>query len=420
MGREIAEAVPEAMEVYGSAATHPGSTCKQLCFEAPIEELIEPRCSSRRSSRPASRSRGAPRARDRSRTTSSATRSASSPRSPRPKSIGYGGGDRARARARARDGRGGPRERPGSMAAILGPRRRGRRGALPQDLGVWPANYNCPGQIVISGENDAVDECCIEAEREARRARAVKLSVSGAFHSPLVAKRRRAAQAGRREGRASHDPVAPFMSTVTAKIEAAQRLARAARRPAHGAREVHAGGAASWSQGGVKTFVEVGPGNVLSGLLKRIDRGVRRRSPSTTSPASKKLGEAVWSSWPSSARLEGKTALVTGGVAGDRPGDRRRARARGRDRRRRLSLGRRRRPRRSPSEIGGRAVQADVSDAEEAKRLVEEAGDLDILVNNAGLTRDGLLARMSDEDWQTVLDTNLASVFYTCRAVDAG
>ena len=68
-------------------------------------------------------------------------------------------------------------------------------------------------------------------------------------------------------------------------------------------------------------------------------------------------------------------------------------------------------------EIGGRAVQADVSDAAEAKRLVEEAGDLDILVNNAGLTRDGLLARMSDDDWQTVIDTNLASVFYTCRAV---
>ena len=68
-------------------------------------------------------------------------------------------------------------------------------------------------------------------------------------------------------------------------------------------------------------------------------------------------------------------------------------------------------------EIGGRAIQADVSDAEEARRLVEEAGDLDILVNNAGLTRDGLLARMSDDDWRTVLDTNLSSVFYTCRAV---
>ncbi len=68
-------------------------------------------------------------------------------------------------------------------------------------------------------------------------------------------------------------------------------------------------------------------------------------------------------------------------------------------------------------ELGGRAVQADVSDADEARRLVEEAGDVDILVNNAGVTRDGLIARMPDDDWRTVLETNLSSVFYTCRAV---
>jgi 3-oxoacyl-[acyl-carrier protein] reductase len=68
-------------------------------------------------------------------------------------------------------------------------------------------------------------------------------------------------------------------------------------------------------------------------------------------------------------------------------------------------------------EIGGRAMPADVSSAEDAARLVAEAGDVDILVNNAGLTRDGLLARMSDDDWRTVIDTNLSSVFYTCRAV---
>jgi 3-oxoacyl-[acyl-carrier protein] reductase len=69
------------------------------------------------------------------------------------------------------------------------------------------------------------------------------------------------------------------------------------------------------------------------------------------------------------------------------------------------------------SAIGGTAVQADVSSPEDAARLVEEAGDIDVLVNNAGLTRDGLLARMSDDDWRTVIDTNLSSVFYTCRAV---
>jgi 3-oxoacyl-[acyl-carrier protein] reductase len=69
------------------------------------------------------------------------------------------------------------------------------------------------------------------------------------------------------------------------------------------------------------------------------------------------------------------------------------------------------------SEIGGRAVQADVSSPDDAKRLVDEAGELDVLVNNAGLTRDGVLARMSDDDWRTVIETNLSSVFYTCRAV---
>ena len=72
------------------------------------------------------------------------------------------------------------------------------------------------------------------------------------------------------------------------------------------------------------------------------------------------------------------------------------------------------------SEVGGRAVQADVSDAEQAKALVEGAGDIDVLVNNAGTTRDGVLARMLDEDWRTVLETNLSSTFYTCRAAARG
>ena len=71
-------------------------------------------------------------------------------------------------------------------------------------------------------------------------------------------------------------------------------------------------------------------------------------------------------------------------------------------------------------EIGGRAVQADVSNPDEARALVADAGDLDILVNNAGVTRDGVLARMSDDDWRDVVDTNLGSVFNTCRAVSRG
>jgi 3-oxoacyl-[acyl-carrier protein] reductase len=71
-------------------------------------------------------------------------------------------------------------------------------------------------------------------------------------------------------------------------------------------------------------------------------------------------------------------------------------------------------------ETGGRAVQADVSDPDEARGLVEEAGDLDILVNNAGLTRDGVLARMTDDDWRAVIETNLSGVFHTCRAATRG
>lgn len=70
--------------------------------------------------------------------------------------------------------------------------------------------------------------------------------------------------------------------------------------------------------------------------------------------------------------------------------------------------------------IGGTAIQADIADPADAARLVEEAGDLDILVNNAGLTRDGLLMRMSDDDWHAVIDTNLSGTFYTCRAVARG
>ena len=62
-----------------------------------------------------------------------------------------------------------------------------------------------------------------------------------------------------------------------------------------------------------------------------------------------------------------------------------------------------------------------MADPGEAAALVErvesELGDLDLLVNNAGLTRDTLLARMSDDDWNAVLDTNLRGVFHTCRAV---
>ncbi|GGJ07995.1 beta-ketoacyl-ACP reductase [Alicyclobacillus cellulosilyticus] len=71
---------------------------------------------------------------------------------------------------------------------------------------------------------------------------------------------------------------------------------------------------------------------------------------------------------------------------------------------------------------GGQAIaeQADVSRADEAERLVETAlaafGRIDVLVNNAGITRDGLILRMKDEDWDAVLGTNLKGAFYMIRS----
>ncbi len=109
------------------------------------------------------------------------------------------------------------------MAAILGLEDEVVEKLCRKILGVWPANYNCPGQIVVSGENEAVDECCERAPRSEGARRAVKLKVSGAFHCPLVA---RAADRLRPaiERVKFHEPVAPFMSTVTARIESAQRI----------------------------------------------------------------------------------------------------------------------------------------------------------------------------------------------------
>jgi 3-oxoacyl-[acyl-carrier protein] reductase len=119
------------------------------------------------------------------------------------------------------------------------------------------------------------------------------------------------------------------------------------------------------------------------------------------------------------ASLEGKTALVTGGSRGiGRAIALELARAganvtlsyrSGKDEAEQVA-----------SDAGGKAVQADVASADEAKRLVEEAGEIDILVNNAGVTRDGLLARMPDDDWNDVISTNLGGVFHTCRAAARG
>jgi [acyl-carrier-protein] S-malonyltransferase len=283
MGRDVAEAVPAARDVFRRGSEASGLDLERLCFHAPAEELVDTAVQ-----QPALVA------------TSLAMLAAIRDRGIEPDFvIGHSVGEFAAIAAAGsitvEDALALVRERgiamaeaaaqhPGSMAAILGLEDEVVETLCRQILGVWPANYNCPGQIVVSGENLAVDECIERAQEEGAR-RTVKLKVSGAFHSPLVA---RAADRLRPaiEKVRFQEPVAPFMSTVTARLESAQRMApllvdqlTAPVRFTQAASEL--------MRDGVKTFVEVGPGNVLSGLVRRIDRGVKAVSVNNLSQLDK-------------------------------------------------------------------------------------------------------------------------------------
>ena len=271
MGRDIAEAVPEAMDVFERSSEASGLDLRRLCFEGSLEELVETEVQ-----QPALVA------------TSLAVLAALRARGITPDYVvGHSVGEfaalaaaeamstedavalvRERGLAMAEAAR----KRPGSMAAILGLDDAVVESLCRKIIGVWPANYNSPGQVVVSGEDPAVDECCVEAEREGAR-RAIKLKVSGAFHSPLVASAAHRLKPAIERVRFS-EPVAPFMSTVTAKIEPAQRmgglLVEQLTAPVKFTQST-----SELIRGGVRTFVEVGPGNVLSGLVKRIDKSVK-------------------------------------------------------------------------------------------------------------------------------------------------
>ena len=271
MGREVAEAIPAAMEVFDRASEASGLDLRRLCFEAPVEELTETEVQ-----QPALVA------------TSLAILAAIREQGIEPDFVvGHSVGEfaalaavdamtleeaielvRERGLAMAEAAR----ERPGSMAAVLGLEDDVVENLCRKILGVWPANYNCPGQIVVSGEDGAVEELSAEAQSLGAR-RAIKLKVSGAFHSPLVAsaaKRLRPAI----ERVPFRETTHPFMSTVTARVEPATKLGTLL------VDQLTAPVRFTQSAGGligegVKTFVEVGPGNVLSGLVKRIDRSVK-------------------------------------------------------------------------------------------------------------------------------------------------
>ena len=277
MGREVAEAVPEALDVFERSSAAAGLDLQRLCFGATEEELVETEVQ-----QPALVA------------TSLAVLAGIRARGIKPDFVvGHSVGEfaalaaagalkveeavalvRERGLAMAEAAR----SNPGSMAAILGLDDEVVERICRRILNVWPANYNCPGQIVVSGENPAVDEACATAEEEGAR-RAVRLRVSGAFRSPLVA---RAADRFRPalDRVKFAEPSAPFMSTVTARIESAKRmgplLVEQLTAPVRFTQAAQA-----LIKDGAHTFVEVGPGNVLAGLVKRIDRSVKTISVST-------------------------------------------------------------------------------------------------------------------------------------------
>lgn len=159
---------------------------------------------------------------------------------------------------------------PSTMAAILG-----LEDAVVEEVcagieGVVPANYNCPGQLVISGSIAGIEAACEQLLAKGAK-RALKLSVSGAFHSPFM-EPARAELAKAIEQTEIRKPKCPIYQNVTARPETD---------PEEIKKNLVAQltGAVKWTQtvnnmiaSGVDSFTEIGPGAVLQGLVKKVDR----------------------------------------------------------------------------------------------------------------------------------------------------
>lgn len=159
----------------------------------------------------------------------------------------------------------------GAMAAILG-----LEDSVVEDVCskvksgiVVPANYNCPGQLVVSGEKAAVEEACALAS-EAGAKRAVMLNVSGPFHSPLL-KNASAKLKEKLDALTFQEGVAPVYSNVTAKPHNPENLkdmlVKQMYSPVQWRKTVE-----NLLAEGFDTFVEVGPGKTLAGFVRKIDR----------------------------------------------------------------------------------------------------------------------------------------------------
>lgn len=163
---------------------------------------------------------------------------------------------------------------PSTMAAVLGlPDEKVEEiCATITDEVVVPANYNCPGQIVISGTNAGIDKAC-ELLKEAGAKRALKLSVGGAFHSPLMNPAKEELEKAINETSFSA-PICPVYQNVTTVAETD---------PANIKKNLIAQLTApvKWTQSvehmiadGATEFIELGPGAVLQGLVKKINKDV--------------------------------------------------------------------------------------------------------------------------------------------------
>ncbi|MDB2457340.1 ACP S-malonyltransferase [Flavobacteriaceae bacterium] len=168
-------------------------------------------------------------------------------------------------------------EVPGTMAAVLGLDDKTIEDVCAKTAGiVVAANYNCPGQLVISGEIEAIKLAC-EAMKEAGAKRALPLPVGGAFHSPLM-EPARTKLATAIENTEIKNPICPVYQNV-----AAIGITDAATIKANLIEQLTA--PVRWTQSvqqmledGANSFVEVGPGKVLQGLVKKIDRSVETSS----------------------------------------------------------------------------------------------------------------------------------------------
>ena len=160
---------------------------------------------------------------------------------------------------------------PSTMAAILGLDNEVVEGICEKVEGtVVAANYNCPGQLVISGTVDAINDAC-ELLREAGARRALVLPVGGAFHSPLM-EPARAELAKAIEATTFNTPICPVYQNVTASAvtdpnEIKENLVAQLTAPVRWTQTMH-----QMIADGVSGFTEVGPGKVLQGLVKKVDR----------------------------------------------------------------------------------------------------------------------------------------------------